>query len=531
VTSAYCKMSQYTPISSRLYGAIVLAISVNLCDNADAFQSVHSLPRPASGASCSTARRVLANPLEYQTETEKDRISKSDRNGNDGMMLRNGDIAILTEPRTTRRQRVSGFEIRQSPPMPVFSSPATKVVRREQSPRVVKEPPQQQQEKIWSDGAENVSSVSSTMPGFMDTHRKTKQRSKKRQDSREEKRKSQVKMYQSYAAVPDSLIEFTSHIHAIERVTPKQEEELGMKSQEATHIQSIYDSLEKNLGRQPTSDEWCAASGKINMESLRQTIQEGLEAKNRLVTANLRLVQRVVNVYLRNGLGSRYNAGDLMQEGTIALIRAAEKFEPSRGFRFSTYAMYWIRSSVKRSQLLQSREIVMPQRQHENYKKARAISTQLEMENGMKPTLGLIAKEMNMTEQGLLRCYRAVRQEISSLDQDVTNGRRPTSGEARLTDFVASKQESDYFDAHRTLVRDDLIGVVRSVLDSLEADIVMLRFGLIDERLMPAMSSGPLSIAEVSIAVGLKPDKVRRLINNSLSKLRPVLKEEWLVDL
>eukprot|EP00588_Corethron_pennatum_P014433 CAMPEP_0194278380 /NCGR_PEP_ID=MMETSP0169-20130528/10429_1 /TAXON_ID=218684 /ORGANISM="Corethron pennatum, Strain L29A3" /LENGTH=526 /DNA_ID=CAMNT_0039022539 /DNA_START=215 /DNA_END=1795 /DNA_ORIENTATION=+ len=526
-------MSQYTPISTRLYGAIVLAISVNLCDNADAFQSVHSLPRPASGASCSTARRVLANPLEYQTETEKGRISKSDRNGNDGVVLRNGDIAILTEPRTTRRQRVSGFEIRQSPPMPAFSPPATKVVRREQSSRVVKEPPQhqQQQEKIRPDGAESVSSISSTMPGFMDTHRKTKQRSKKRQDSREEKRKSQVKMYQSYAAVPDSLIEFTSHIHAIERVTPKQEEELGLKSQEATHIQSIYDSLEKNLGRQPTSDEWCAASGKINMESLRQTIQDGLEAKNRLVTANLRLVQRVVNVYLRNGLGSRYNAGDLMQEGTIALIRAAEKFEPSRGFRFSTYAMYWIRSSVKRSQLLQSREIVMPQRQHENYKKARAISTHLEMETGTKPTLNQIAKEMNMTDQKLLQCYRAVRQEITSLDQDVTNGQRPTSREARLTDFVASKQESDYFDAHRTLVRDDLIGVVRSVLGSLEADIVMLRFGLIDERLMPAMSSGPLSIAEVSIAVGLKPDKVRRLINNSLSKLRPVLKEEWLVDL
>jgi len=87
-------------------------------------------------------------------------------------------------------------------------------------------------------------------------------------------------------------------------VTPRQEEELGLKSQEVTHIQSIYDSLVKSLGRQPTSNEWCVALGKINMESLWQMIQEGLKAKNILVTANLRLVQRVVNIYLRNHLGS-----------------------------------------------------------------------------------------------------------------------------------------------------------------------------------------------------------------------------------
>merc|ERR1712129_617095 len=151
-------------------------------------------------------------------------------------------------------------------------------------------------------------------------------------------------------------------------------------------------------------------------------------------------------------------------------------------------------------------------------------------ETGVKPTLGEIAEEIDMSEKQLLSCYRAIRQEVSSLDQDITNGLRVTSGveKARLRDFVAAKQESDYFDAHRTLLRDDLIGVVRSVLDSLEADIVMLRFGLIDERVMPSGSSGPLSIAEVSVMIGLKPDKVRRLINNSLSKLRPVLKEQWI---
>lgn len=69
--------------------------------------------------------------------------------------------------------------------------------------------------------------------------------------------------------------------------------------------------------REPTDDEWCAEAGKINMEAIRQALDEGLEAKNRLVTANLRMVQGVVNIYIRNGLGGEYNAGDMMQEGIM----------------------------------------------------------------------------------------------------------------------------------------------------------------------------------------------------------------------
>ena len=73
-------------------------------------------------------------------------------------------------------------------------------------------------------------------------------------------------------------------------------------------------------GREPSDDEWCTAAGKINMDALQDAIQEGIHAKNQLVTSNLRMVQGVVNLYIRNGLGSQYNAGDLMQEGTVVSI-------------------------------------------------------------------------------------------------------------------------------------------------------------------------------------------------------------------
>ena len=92
---------------------------------------------------------------------------------------------------------------------------------------------------------------------------------------------------------------------------------MGEQTQEAVRLQKIYDGLVTRLDREPTDEEWCAASGKINMEAFRQAIEDGLEAKNKLVPANLRMVQGVVNVYIRNGLSGQYNAGDLMQEGIV----------------------------------------------------------------------------------------------------------------------------------------------------------------------------------------------------------------------
>ena len=124
-------------------------------------------------------------------------------------------------------------------------------------------------------------------------------------------------MYKTSSSVPYSLVQFANEIHEVERITPKEEIALGELTQEAIRIQKIYNGLEQQLQREPTDEEWCAASGKINMEALSQAIEDGLEAKNKLVTSNLRMVQGVVNVYIRNGLRGQYNAGDLMQEGIL----------------------------------------------------------------------------------------------------------------------------------------------------------------------------------------------------------------------
>ena len=133
------------------------------------------------------------------------------------------------------------------------------------------------------------------------------------------RRANSMAMYKSSASVPDSLLAYTREIHqATERITPAEEKELGSKTQEAIRLQGVYSSLELELEREPTDEEWCAAADGVNsVEELRATIAMGMEAKNRLVETNLRMVQGVVNMYIRNGLGSQYNAGDLMQEGTM----------------------------------------------------------------------------------------------------------------------------------------------------------------------------------------------------------------------
>ena len=124
-------------------------------------------------------------------------------------------------------------------------------------------------------------------------------------------------LYKNNASVPDSLLDYAHEFHAIFRVSPTQEKELGTKTQEAIRLQRLHGDLQSKYGREPTDDEWCAAAGKINVLALREAIEDGMEAKNQLVASNLRMVQRVVNLYIRNGLGSEYNAGDLMQDGTM----------------------------------------------------------------------------------------------------------------------------------------------------------------------------------------------------------------------
>lgn len=193
--------------------------------------------------------------------------------------------------------------------------------------------------------------------------------------------------------------------------------------------------------------------------------------------------------------------------------------------------MYWIRAAVKRSQILQSRVINVPQRLHETHKKVIRVESQLKKELGRKPSDYELAMASGITETQLERCRSAISQQCFSLDAEIVNTLKPNSGdrssETSYNMLTAKYDDVEYREMQSHFMKEDLVSTLRRYLSPHEVDLLLLRYGLMDEKTLQYGFSGPLTIAEVSRLVGLKPDKVRRMINKSLRQLRHLIAHEW----
>ncbi|NJO41538.1 MAG: RNA polymerase sigma factor SigC [Cyanobacteria bacterium CRU_2_1] len=292
--------------------------------------------------------------------------------------------------------------------------------------------------------------------------------------------------------------------------------------QQYVKLIDTHDRLASMLGHRPSWERWASESG-VALADLKPTLAtgkrrwaelagmsvaeldeikaDGTRAKDHMIKANLRLVVSVAKKYQNRGL----ELLDLIQEGTLGLERAVEKFDPTKGYRFSTYAYWWIRQGITRAIATQSRTIRLPVHITEKLNKIKKAQRKISQEKGRTASIEDIAAELDMTapqvREVLLRVPRAV-----SLETKVGKER-----DTELGDLLAEDGASPEDRLMREALHRDLQQLLTD-LTSRERDVILMRFGLGDGQ--------PYSLAEIGRALDLSRERVRQIEAKALQKLR-----------
>jgi RNA polymerase primary sigma factor len=298
----------------------------------------------------------------------------------------------------------------------------------------------------------------------------------------------------------DSIRVYLQEIGRIRLLRPDEEIELARKIADLLELEEKASEFEADKGHFPDSKEW-AAIFDMPLIKFRRRLMLGRRAKEKMVQSNLRLVVSIAKKYMNRGLSFQ----DLIQEGSLGLIRAAEKFDHEKGYKFSTYATWWIRQAITRAIADQSRTIRLPVHLYETISRIKKTTKTLSQEFGRKPTEEEIAESMEMTIEKLRFIAKSAQLPIS-LETPI--GKEEDS---RLGDFIEADIENPEQDVAKNLLREDLEGVL-ATLSPRERDVLRLRYGLDDGRMK--------TLEEIGQIFDVTRERIRQIEAKALRKLR-----------
>ena len=275
---------------------------------------------------------------------------------------------------------------------------------------------------------------------------------------------------------------------------------LAKQVQQRIHLLALKEELSRKLNRLPTLQEW-ANKTRFNESELLEQINQGQQAKQKMITANLRLVVTIAKKYQKRNL----DFSDLIQEGTLGLERAVDKFKPTLGYKFSTYAYWWIRQGITRAISQQSRTIRLPIHITEKLNKIKRVQRELSQKLGRNPTVNEIAEVLGFKPSQIRECLRLAHKPMSL---DVSVGAEQNT---QLQDLLASESYSP----ENFVIRESLKQTVRDLLSKLSPqhqEILTLRYGLTGEE--------ELTLKQVSQRTGICQEKVLLLQRQALTFLR-----------